>query len=64
MGVFLDGVTEIVKHERKKQEGGFLGALIARIAASLVQPVISSVVTGISEKGVRRSGREYIDKNF
>ena len=34
-GVLIDGVTEKVKHEIKKQEGGFLGALLAPLAASI-----------------------------
>ena len=63
-GVLIDGVTETVKHEIKKQEGGCLGALLALLATSLVQPVISSVVKGISGRGVRRAGRGYMDKNF
>ena len=63
-GVLIDGVTETVKHERKKQEGGFLGALLVPLAASLVQPVISSVVKGISGRGVRRAGKGHIDKSF
>ena len=46
------------------QEGGFLPALLAPLAASLVQPVIFSVVKGISRRGVRRAGRGYVDKNF
>ena len=62
--VLIHGVTETVKHEIKKQEAGFLGALLAPLAASLVQPVISSVVKGISGRGVRRTGREYMNKNF
>ena len=33
-GVITDGVTETVKDELKKQEGGFLGALLAPLAAS------------------------------
>ena len=45
-GVLIDGVTQTVKDEIKKQEGGFLGALLAPLAASLVQPV--SVVTSVS----------------
>ena len=45
-GVLIDGVTETIKHEIKKQEGRFLEALLAHLAASLVQPVISSVVKG------------------
>ena len=40
-GVLMDGVTETVKHEIKKQGGRFLGELLASLAASLVQPVIS-----------------------
>ena len=55
--VLIDGVTETVKHEIKKQEGGFLGALLAPLTTSLVQPVISSVVKG------RRAARGYTDEN-
>ena len=40
-----------------KKEGGFLGALLAPSVASMVHPVISSVVKRISGIGVRRSGR-------
>ena len=32
--------------------------------ASLVQPVISSAVKGISGRGVRRAGKGYMDKIF
>ena len=32
-GVLIDGVSRIVKHEIKNQEGGFLGALLAPLAA-------------------------------
>ena len=63
-GVLIDGVTETVKDEVKNQEGGFLGALLAPLATSLVQPVISSVVKGISGRGVRRAGRGYNGYNF
>ena len=61
--VLLDGVTETVKNEIKK-EGGFRGALLAPLAASLVQPVIFSVIKGISGRGVRRTGTGYMVKNF
>ena len=37
----IDGVTETVKHEIKKQEGRFLWALLEPLAASLVQTVTS-----------------------
>ena len=63
-GILIDGVTETVGHEIKKQEGRFLGALLAPLADSLVQPVISSVVKGIRGTGVRRGGRGYININF
>ena len=45
-----------------KKQGGFLGALLPSLAASLVQPVISSVVKGISGRGVRRAGRRYVNR--
>ena len=48
LGVLFDGVTETVKHEIKKQEGRFLGAILASSAASLVQPMIFSAIKGIS----------------
>ena len=60
-GVSINGVTEIVKDEIRKHEDKFLGALLAPIAAYLVQPVMSSVVKGISGRGVRRAGRGYIN---
>ena len=34
--VLVDDATETVKHEIKKQEAGFIGALLASLAASLV----------------------------
>ena len=63
-GMLLDGVTDTVKHEIKQQEGRFLGALLAPLAASLVQPIISSVVKDISGRGIRGGERGYIDKIF
>ena len=62
--VLIDGITQIVKHEKKNQECWFLLALLAALVASVVQPVTSSVVKGISGKGVRRAGRGYIDTIF
>ena len=46
--VLVDGITETVKNEIKKQKGGFLRALLAPLVASLVQPVVFLVVKGIS----------------
>ena len=56
--VLTDGVPEIVKHKEEIQEGGFLGALLAPLTASVVQLVICSVVKGINWRGFRRAGRE------
>ena len=39
-------------------------ALLAPLAAPLVQQAISSVVKGRHEKRVRRAGRGYMNKNF
>ena len=64
LGVLIAGVIETVKDEIKKQKGGFLGAILAPLAASLVQPVMFSVVKGISGRGVRTAGRGYVNKNF
>ena len=63
-GVLIDGVAETVKHEIKEQECGFLGALLAPSATSIVQPVIYSLVKGISGRRVRRARRGYMNKNF
>ena len=62
-GVLIDRVIETVKHEIKEQEGRILGTLLVPLAASLMQPVITSVVKDISGRGVRRTGREYVGKN-
>ena len=64
LGVLTYAVTETVKDEIKKQEGRFLGDLLAAWATSLVQLVISPVVKRISERGVSRAGRGYMNKIF
>ena len=63
-GVLIDGGTETVKYEIDKQEGGFLGALLGLLPASLLQPIISSVVKDVSERGVKRAGRRYMNTHF
>ena len=45
--VLIDRVTETVKVEIKKQGHGFHGALLAFLAASLIQPIICSIVKGV-----------------
>ena len=59
----VDDVTEKIKHEIKKQEGGFLGAVLALLAASFVQPMNFFSGKGIAERVVRRAGRGY-NKTF
>ena len=39
-------------------------ALLAPLAASLIKPVISLKVKGISGRGVTRAARGYMDKSF
>ena len=57
-------ITATVKDETKKQEGGFLGALLAPLTVLLVQPIISSVVKGISGRRVWRAEKGYVNKIF
>ena len=49
--------------KKKKQEGIFLGALLAPLSTSFMQPIISLEVKGISGEGDRRAGRGYMDKS-
>ena len=60
MIVLIDSITETVEHEIKKQEDGFRGTLLEPLATSLVQSVISSVVQGISGRGVRRDNQKLL----
>ena len=63
MGLLIDGFSETLKYEIKKQNCGFIGALLA---SSVVQLMTSSVVKGITGIGVIRTGRGYnnTDKSF
>ena len=63
LSVLTDRVTETVENQIKAGDG-LLGVLLAPLVASLVQPVIATVVKGISGRGVRRAGRGYMDNNF
>ena len=63
LGVLIDGVTETVKHEIKKQVG-FFGAVLAALVASLVRPMIFSKLKGVFGRGVRRAGKGYMNKKF
>ena len=71
-GLLIDGAAETIahetknkKHETKKQQGNFFGAmmapmvasLIALMTSSLIQFVASSLISAIFEKGVMRAGK-------
>ena len=64
-GLLIDGAIETVKHEIKKQEGGFLRAMMTPMAASLKAPmasslmqfVASSLINAITGRGVRSAGK-------
>ena len=53
--MYSDDITERVKHEMKNQEGIFIPSFLARLDESLVQPVISLIVKGISGRGIRKA---------
>ena len=55
-GLYSDGVTETVKHERNKKnkKADFLELFLEPLATSLVQSRISLVVKGKSGRGVTR----------
>ena len=48
----------------KKQEGTFLVDVLAPLAASLVQPIIHSVLKSISGRGFRKAGKDIWIKIF
>lgn len=49
-GAEIDGVCETIKHEIEKQEGGFLGMLLATLNASMLANMLTV-------KGVMRAGK-------
>ena len=63
-GALVDGVSETVKHEIQKIRRRISRSLFSTFSRFRVQPVISSVVKGTSERGVRSAGKGYMNKNF
>ena len=57
------GKGAVSKTWNKKRKMCFYGALLSPLAA-IVQPMISSVVKGMSGREVRRTGRGYMNENF
>ena len=47
--ILLKGVTETIKNETKKQEGGFLGILVDTLGSILLRNLLS-------RKGIVRAG--------
>ena len=43
-GLLIDGPSETVKYQIKKQKGGFLHAMMATMVASLIAPMTSSLI--------------------
>ena len=64
-GLLIDDNTERVKKKIKKQEGWFLGAMAAPMAAPLIAPMVSSLiqpmnyslVNPLKRKGVMKKGK-------
>ena len=46
--LLTDVVAETVKHEMKKQKGGFLGVMMAPMAALLIAPMVSSLIQPVA----------------
>ena len=60
-GILLDGITETVKNEVKKQKGGFLSMLLGTLGASLVGDLLTKNLSG---RGVIRAGEGTIRAVF
>ena len=63
-GILIDGVSETVKHQIKKQEGRFLGMLLVTLGASVLGNMLSGKGAVRAGKCVLRAGGYNTDKNF
>ena len=54
-GLLMDSASETVKHRIKKQEGGFLSAMIAPIDAWTIASIASLLIKPVTGNGVRRA---------
>ena len=66
LGVLIDGATQIVKHEIRKQEGRVIGPLLAPLGTfiSATNNFFSSKIYKWKKWGVLRAGKGYIAKQF
>ena len=63
-GALTDGVTETVNHEVKKTRWQISWSFLNTFSQLWVQTIISSLVKGISGRGVKRAERRCMDKDF
>ena len=68
-GILIDGVSETVKNEIKRQEGWFLGMLLGTLDASMLRNILTGKGVLRNGKGVIRARRRYdnmghMDQNF
>ena len=60
-GILLDGITETVKNEVKKQKGGFLSMLLGTLGSSLLGDLLTKNLSG---RGVIRAGEGTIRAGY
>ena len=60
-GILLNGITETVKNEVKKQKGGFLSMLLGILGASLLGDLLTKKLSG---RGVIRAGEGTIRAGY
>ena len=60
-GILLNGITETVKNEVKKQKGGFLSMLLGTLGASLLGDLSTKNLSG---RGVIRAGEGTIRAGY
>ena len=68
-GILIDGVSETVKNEIKRQEGWFLGMLLGTFDASMLRNILTGKGVLRNAKSVTRARRRYdnmghMDQNF
>ena len=60
-GILLDGITETVKNEVKRQKGGFLSMLLGTLGASLLGDLLTKNLSG---RGVISAGEGTIRAGY
>ena len=60
-GILLDGITETVKNEVKKQKGGFLSMILGTLRASLLGDLLTK---HLSSRRVIRAGEGTIRAGY